>query len=272
MARQALAIHTELCSGLSLDEDLVADGFESFTKSQYFPNNINILIGKESQFWLLSDYAHMRRKGRMTAFQKKRNEELRPYTSINNVTIYKSFSSLVNTAHYFMMKSGRRNISLYTDEHQQYKMVMDLFNADNKEKINHIQISSKRARTLTNPLFAVNYTDREIRKDCSDHARETCQSAKNVANAMDRLAIYRMYHNFIKPFRINERNNTLETHATMAGMGRKKIYTEMKTAFTQRRFLGKVLNMSGSDLKIWCRGISTPMNRFADHLPRFALQ
>ena len=29
-----------------LQEDLTADGFESFTQSQYYPNNIHLLVGK----------------------------------------------------------------------------------------------------------------------------------------------------------------------------------------------------------------------------------
>ncbi|GAB1432910.1 hypothetical protein MASR2M29_15350 [Spirochaetota bacterium] len=41
-----------------------ADGFESFDRSQYFPNQINLVLGKNSQF--LYDYSHttIRRKGR----------------------------------------------------------------------------------------------------------------------------------------------------------------------------------------------------------------
>ena len=272
LARQSMAIHAELCSDLSLKEDLVADGFESFTRSQYFPNNIQLLIAKESQFWLVSDYAHLRRKGRMTALQKKRNETMKVYASINNVTVYRSFTNIVNTALALESHSDKDSITLYTDEHSQYKRVMDLLSEKERSRLKHVRISSKKARTLSNPLFAVNYADREIRKDCSDHTRQTVQWAKNTANAMDRLAIYRTHHNFLKPYRINGNTWQQKTHAGMAGILRTRIQKEMKTIFTQRRFLGKATGLVPADLKLWCRCLSTPMNRFADYLPRFVLQ
>jgi len=39
------------------------------------PNNINILTGKNSQFWFMSDYAHLSRKGCMTEHQKEHNNK-----------------------------------------------------------------------------------------------------------------------------------------------------------------------------------------------------
>ena len=87
LARQAIAVHVELLSQLALSEDLVADGFESFAVSQYFPNNIQVLVGKESQYWLFSDFAHLRRKGRMTEYQKLRNQQLQAAFTLGRVTV-----------------------------------------------------------------------------------------------------------------------------------------------------------------------------------------
>ncbi len=69
-ARQVLAFESEQASGRSPDENLAADGFESFCQSQYFPNNITILVGSDSQFVYAADHATLRRKGRMTDPQK----------------------------------------------------------------------------------------------------------------------------------------------------------------------------------------------------------
>ena len=82
LARQTMAVSSNLSSRVNLSEDLTADGFESFVKSQYMPNNINLLVGRESQFWYLSDYAQLTRKGRMTGYQKKRNESIREKVKI----------------------------------------------------------------------------------------------------------------------------------------------------------------------------------------------
>ena len=59
LSRQAIALHCSLLAQFNLNEDLCADGFESFVRSQYFPNNINLLVGRESQFLLVMDYAHL---------------------------------------------------------------------------------------------------------------------------------------------------------------------------------------------------------------------
>jgi len=138
-----------------------------------------------------------------------------------------------------------------------------------KKLLEHICISSKKARTVTNPLFSVNYIDREIRKDNSDHVRETVQFARNTANAMDRLAVYRLYHNFLKPYRINCSTDSTATHGTVAGISENKIKAELKTIFTQRRFLGKHWMLNIADRKLWCRCISTPMSKAADYLPGY---
>ncbi|GAB1484900.1 hypothetical protein MASR2M78_37180 [Treponema sp.] len=50
LGRNAIFMQSKLMESLAFKEDLVADGFESFTKSQYHPCNINILVGKKSQF------------------------------------------------------------------------------------------------------------------------------------------------------------------------------------------------------------------------------
>jgi len=272
LARQTMAVSAVLVKGLVLSEDLVADGFESFVKSQYMPNNIHILAGKDSQFWFQSDYAQLTRKGKMTARQKMRNQEIRDKININRTTIYSSFQNLVNRALSLQRVSGRDSVALYTDEHPQYRKVYSLLNCEEKQRLIHVCISSRRARTVSNPLFSVNYLDREIRKDNSDHVRETVQFARNVGNTMDRLAVYRFHHNFMKPYRINgPAADRVMTHGEAAGLNGARIRKELRTLFTVRRFLGKISCPEISDLMVWCRCLSTPLNRFADHFPRYVL-
>ncbi|GAB1484341.1 hypothetical protein MASR2M78_31590 [Treponema sp.] len=74
LGRNAIFMQSKLMESLAFKEDLVADGFESFTKSQYHPCNINILVGKKSQFLYEATYTTLRRKGRMTEQQKKKRE------------------------------------------------------------------------------------------------------------------------------------------------------------------------------------------------------
>src|SRR6056297_1148452 len=68
------AFQAELTQDLGLTEDVAADGIESFVEDQYQPNNINLLVGSNSQFLYDFDYAHLRRKGCMTEYQKQQRE------------------------------------------------------------------------------------------------------------------------------------------------------------------------------------------------------
>ena len=270
LARQAMAIHADLCSELTLSEDLVADGFESFTCSQYFPNNIQILAGKESQFWFLSDYAHLRRKGRMTVYQKARNIELQARFIHNRITIYESFERLALMVLELQKRGMLSPVHLFTDEHLQYVKVLKKLTAEQRLHVRHIRLSSKKVRNVRNPLFSVNYLDREIRKDCAEHTRETVQFARNAGNSMERLAIYRLHHNYRKPFRINGKEESEITHAEKAGIPKDKIRREMATLFTQRRFLGRIKGFTTSDALVWLRFVVTPLKQYADYLPAYA--
>jgi len=74
LARNSLAVSDWLYQLLALDEDLAMDGFESFTRSQYHPNNITVVVGARSQHLYSLIYSPLRRKGRMRDEQKRVRE------------------------------------------------------------------------------------------------------------------------------------------------------------------------------------------------------
>lgn len=75
---------------------------------------------------------------------------------------------------------------------------------------------------------AVNYLDRQIRKDLSDHVRETVQWAKNSNDMMARLVIYQLFRNYLKPFRIRSGPGDIRTHGNVYGFDGKKIAGELE--------------------------------------------
>ena len=269
LARQAIAVHVELLSHLVLQEDLVADGFESFAVSQYFPNNIQVLAGKESQYWLFSDYAHLRRKGRMTEYQKLRNQRLQGQFTLGRVTVYRSFEELVRSALIQLERSGRLSAQLFTDKHHSYRQVINRLSQEERSRIIHRLCSSTAPRTVSNELFSVNYLDRQIRKDLAEHTRETVQFGRNAVNQMERLAIYRAYHNYFKPYRIRGDEEGKITHAQKAGIPGAAISRELKSFFTQRRFLSRIQGMMIRDRLVWLRAIQTPLKRYSESLPAY---
>ena len=273
LARQALAVHSSLNAQITLTEDLVTDGFESFVYSQYFPNNIHLLTGSTSQFLYAIDYAHLRRKGRMTEEQKARRAVLDQLWISGKRTIRQSFAAIVDAVERLVRHRSSSSTVLYSDEKGEYRQMVNgseyLQQKRTEQSFSHVQISSKEARTVHNKLFSVNYFDREIRKDNANHVRETVQYSRNVNNCMERMAIYRVYHNYVKPYRITDRKDERRVHGEVAGLERGWIEKEMKSIFTRRRFLTRV-RLSSSDALIWLRGLSTPTRQAGGYYPGYA--
>lgn len=206
----------------------------------------------------------------MTPYQKKRNTILQKRFIHGRVTIYESFEELVRQALFLKEKTPHTTTALLTDEHRLYGTVMRNLNDGERSVLHHQTCSSKKARTLTNPLFSVNYLDREIRKDLAEHTRESVQFGRNVVTQMERLAVYRLYHNYCKPYRINGRDERMRTHAEQAGISSGLIQREMKTLFTQRRFLSRVRGIMSRDRCIWLKSIATPLKEGLEYLPAYS--
>ncbi len=265
LSRQSLAVHAALRNSIKLKEDLVVDGFESFAVSQFHPDNIHLLAGKESQYLYSFDYAHMNRKGRMTDQQKEKSRDLKG-KSMGGVSISRSFSNICKQMDLLMEKRVTGHSVLFTDEKPQYKTVIS--ESEFSRSFSHVTVNSKKMRNLTNDLFSVNYLDREIRKDNANHVRETVQFSRNVNNDLERLAIYRLYHNYMKPYRINL--STGQLHAEVAGVESAKIRAELKTFYTRRRFYSRMKGMTFEEMCIWLRGFVTPGRGGIEYVPQFA--
>lgn len=243
----------------------MADGFESFAVSQYHPDNIHLLAGKKSQYLYSLDYAHMNRKGRMTENQKEKSRALKEINE-GSVSISRSFSNICKQIDLLMEKSLSGNCTLFTDEKPQYRSVISECNFTGS--FSHVTVNSKKTRNLTNNLFSVNYLDREIRKDNANHVRETVQFSRNVNNDLERLSIYRLYHNYMKPYRINLPTGLL--HAEVAGVESRKIRAELKTLYTRRRFYSRMKGMTFEEMHIWLRGFVTPGRKEIEYVPQYA--
>ncbi|GAB6089829.1 hypothetical protein [Spirochaeta dissipatitropha] len=97
LARNCIALHAELSPYLNKPEDLIADGFVSFEVSQYYPSNLHILIGKESEYLYTMDHVTIRRTGVMTDVQKKKQARLEKVYRPESRGIVNSFGRILNT-------------------------------------------------------------------------------------------------------------------------------------------------------------------------------
>ena len=119
-SRQALAFESRLSRTRNLSEDLAADGFESFCVSQYFPNNITILVGSESQFVYAADHVTIRRKGSMTDKQNVKRAELETRFKADPRGISRSFARIATESLGVLSDEARPVVYLWTDEHKAY--------------------------------------------------------------------------------------------------------------------------------------------------------
>jgi transposase-like protein len=264
LCRSMLAAHLRIACGHRLTEPLVADGFESFTVSQYFPNNIHLLVGKHSQYLYGCNYVTIRRKGRMSAAQRLRREELERANRFGGSSLEHAFARLLHDC----ADLFRHNppLLLYTDEKREYVRALGRARL---AAVHHLRISSHKPRTVANPLFAANYLDRQIRKDQANHVRETVCFARNVNNTMSRLAVYFTHHNYLKAYRERERGSSRRTHAEVAGIPAGRIAGELRRVFTSRPFFMRS-RLEGFWRDLWLRRLTTPLKDGLESLPKYA--
>jgi len=260
MASQAIIAHSFLLRYISTDEPIVCDGFQSVVQNFYFPNNINIAIGKNTQYFYSLTYAQIKRAGLLTDKQKSKKQMYEEMYHIDYKAIENSFSELISIIINILKINNKHLLMLYTDKKPEYSAALkankQLHEFINSGNFHHIKISSKEPRTINNPLFAVNYMDRQFRKDLSEHVYRSICFGRNVNNQLERMVIYRFYHNYIKSFRVRK-NKTL-THSDMAGIPSNIRSYYVKRFFNERLFQTQIC-MLPTDQKILNRSYPSPL-------------
>ena len=273
LARQGLALHARLRRFADPKESVCTDGLVSFDVSQFFPNEITLSITSGSRFVLDVSHATRRRSGTMTASQKTRAERIYPRASFERGAVGRTFRDILDGLSEDRIERGGYPLILITDEKREYQHVLTrhpLFrNQDETHRVAHLRVHSELPRTFSNPLFASNYLDREIRKDQANHRRETVCFSRNVANGMSRLWCYLVDHNYRKRFRIGDGVSCDRVHGEAAGIPRNRIEAGLLWMFSRRAFLSRI-RLTESQRKIWEKGYRTPLKEGTDHLPGYA--
>lgn len=193
LSRQALLKMEFFSSKIEIKEPLAYDGFETFTQSQYDPNNINHLIGKNSLFVYDFSFSHMNRKGRMTNYQKVKLKKIeKKYGRYPSNQIRVKTKKILE----YLTKKTKTPVVLHTDEHKSYQLVLkkDL----PAHKIDHRITNSKIYRNSKNELFPVNHLDMKLRHFLKSCTRETIGFNKNEAGLMDRIILFLTCKNFMR--------------------------------------------------------------------------
>ncbi|HUX52749.1 MAG TPA: hypothetical protein VMW73_18315, partial [Spirochaetia bacterium] len=176
--------------------------------------------------------------------------------------IRRSFSNLAVAIAKLADRSELSRITLWTDKKTAYRDALSGIPAIRRRIIDHTfehpTVSSRRARDVHNPLFPVNYMDREFRKGLAEHVRESTRFARNVNNSMERLWVYLGVHNYRKQFRLNTPVAERRFHAIEAGIDRQRIDEALANLYSRRRLLTQE-PVRGCARNLWLRRYSTPL-------------
>jgi len=173
------------------EEPVVVDGFESFEYSQFHPCHFHVAVGAVSHFFYAFTDSELRRKGRMTAAQRKKRAFLEArYGRPDPKSIEKEMAELVR------LIPGHGLLVVRSDEHPGYPRAFRRVD----RPVRHEVTSSKEPRTKRNPLFPVNLLDLLVRHGGANHKRETIAFSKRRQNGAERLAILQVWRNFVKEF------------------------------------------------------------------------
>jgi transposase-like protein len=240
-----------------IQEDLTADGLESFVESQFFPTNINLLVGKKSQFIYFIDSYYFKRKGNMTDKQKEIKEELYEKAHFENRAPSKAFDQLLDHIDSIWDRKVKEKLIFDTDENPIYQGSMkrhrELKKLVELHKLTHRLTNSREERNTNNNLFPCNYCDRMVRKDLAEHVRETVQFARDHNCSMERFTLYQFWLNFMKPYRIKRKDYVVsKTHCEAA-----KIPSEKREAILKRAFKGYRIDLSKVEEKLTPYSVKT---------------
>jgi hypothetical protein len=196
--RHCSLFHRRLLHDASITEPLVIDGFESFEFSHFFPFHANLAIGARS--WMIYHFTDspLRRKGTMTAAQRRTRAQLehdlgRP----NPKAVEEGILALLRP---LLPQVAGARLVLHSDDHPAYRRALRRLRceASHGPRIDQHVTASTVRRTQSNPLFPVNLADLLLRHGCANHRRETIAFSKRRQAALERLAIFTVWRNCIK--------------------------------------------------------------------------
>lgn len=202
MARQSLLFEKKH-SPKVIEEDVSYDGFETFTHSQFSPCYINTAVGRGSHFIYHNTFSPLNRKGRMTEYQKVKNQEL-----IKKHGLYPKHS-VYEESSYIMQEISKKTKqrTLYTDEHKAY------LKAFKRQEFNfkHITINSQERRDASNPLFPINHLHMLYRHFLSSQKRESISFKKHEGSLLEKVQLMKVYRNYMSPKFVKK--NKIDPHA-----------------------------------------------------------
>ena len=193
LARQGLLIQASKAKDLRVRESVAYDGIENFAASQYDPNNINHVVGRESYFLYDFNYSPLNRKGRMSPRQRLRNEEIKKAKGR-----YPGKAIRTATRRILLRLLSRTEGSLvfHSDNHYAYREAIRFL--PKGASLEHIITKARATRNFRNKLFAINHVDMLTRQQLTTFKRETISFAKTAIGMIESFTLLMVWKNFMR--------------------------------------------------------------------------
>ena len=260
LARQAMACHVDLLSGLPLPGRLVFDGLASSVTGHDYPSQIHTLVDGSVELLLAMTHYVGPRGGTITVKQLERIKEKYRVWSPQPGALKDSIALLVNELTAFAAAAA---LLIDTDEYPLYPPVIeaDLALRWYREAglLEVRRTPGTAERTASNPLFPVNYVDRMIRHRMKEHTRETIAGGRNSTMQMMRMWIFAWDHNVRQPHRVEPPAD--ECRAAKAGVST-TLLRRLKREFYHRRRSVRRHRVPESMRQVWLAGLATPPVRW----------
>ena len=190
LGRHCLLFHNQMMRNSPPVREIVVDGFESFEYSQYYPMHHHVAVEKGTDFFIYFTDSELRRKGRMTKYQKGRRKQLEAeFGRPDPKAIEKDMRQLLEVS------IGKQPYAVvFSDDHPAYKRSLKTM----ATKIDHRITPGSDHRDKNNSLWEVNLLDLLIRHCNANHKRETIAWSKRRQSSAERLAILLVWRNYMK--------------------------------------------------------------------------
>jgi hypothetical protein len=193
MAAQGLLIQSKKCERVTIRESVAYDGIENFAHSQYDPNNINHVVGRESYFLYDFNYAPLNRKGRMSPRQKLQKRRIE-----NKIGAYptRAIQECTRKILERLLKISAGELLFHSDNHFAYRRAIK--ELEPGTNLCHLITPAKLARNFRNRLFAINHCDLLTRQQLTTFKRETISFAKSSIGMVESFSLFMVWKNFMR--------------------------------------------------------------------------
>ncbi len=206
-------LQAQRAKDLKIRESVAYDGLENFCASQYEPNNINHVVGRESYFLYDFNFSPLNRKGRMSHNQRLQDRRL---AKIHGRYPRNAIQTATHSILKRMLARSAERLIFHSDNHHAYRAAIELL--PRSSKIEHVITSARRARNYRNKLFAINHLDRLARQQLPTFTRETIAFAKHSIGMIESFTLLMIWKNFMRTIFIKKNREDPRRHLDSPAM------------------------------------------------------